>query len=122
MLEQERKRWRKDPHQIEPQTPLLVVPLSQKWPKQSQIIFSQHFEHYHLLEIIALCYHVQFQQNPIIFKPENSRKPHFGPFWPLLPKFARSGAHGWILQMQSRIHLIPVTVFRAQKHVRVRER
>ena len=72
----ERKYWSKREkiengssflHQIEPQAPLLVVPLSQKWPKQSQIIFSQHFDHYHLLDIIALCYHMQFQQNPMIF-------------------------------------------------------
>ena len=73
-----------DLHQIEPQAPLLVVPLSQKWPKQNQIIFSPHFDNYHLLDIIALCYNMQFQQNPMIFSQENGKKPYF---WPFLAPF-----------------------------------
>ena len=74
-------------HQIEPQAPLLVVPLSQKWPKQSQIIFSQDFDHYHLLDIIALCYHMQFQQNPMIFNWESGRKTHFLPIFGIFGLF-----------------------------------
>ena len=73
-----------DLYQIEPQGPLLVVPLRQKWPKQTQIIFSQHFDHYYLLYIIALCYHTQFQQNPMIFSQENGKKPYF---WLILAPF-----------------------------------
>ena len=46
--------------------------------------FFQHFDHCHLLDIVALCYHMQFQQNPMIFNWVSGRKPHF---WPILGIF-----------------------------------
>ena len=56
-----------DLHQIEPQVPLLVVPLSQKWPKLTQINFSQYFDHYHQLDIIAVYHHMCWQQIRMVF-------------------------------------------------------
>ena len=53
-------------------------------PKLGLNIFSQHFDHYHLLDIFAFCDHMQFQQNAMVFDQDNGRKPHF---WPILPLF-----------------------------------
>ena len=76
-----------DLHQIDPQAPLLLVSLSQKWSKQNQFTFSHHFDHYHLLDIITPWYHMQFQHNRMISSWENGSKPHFRPIldiWDLL--------------------------------------
>ena len=53
-------------------------------PKLGLNIFSQHFDHYNLLDIFAFCDHMQFQQNDMVFDQDNGRKPHF---WPILPLF-----------------------------------
>ena len=53
--------------QIEPQAPLLVVTLVGLILHQKIRfhIFSYHFDHCHLLDIICLCYLMQIQQNPM---------------------------------------------------------
>ena len=146
-----------DLHQIEPQAPLLVVPLSQKRLKLTQIIFfsahwpfpsvrhhsplspnvtaakscgfnsrkwldtpflvqfgfirptfgptlrlnifSQHFEHYHQLQIVAL--YMQLQQNPMIYNRENGRKPHLAPYCPNLGPTFFSRKPGFVTFLQS---------------------
>ena len=103
-----------DLHQIEPQAPLLVVPLSQKWPKQSQIIFSQHFDHYHLLDIIALSFHMQFQLGHMLFNRENGRKLlSLSDNNVLFPRNGQMRIHGfltnsWRLRLERRSNGFPV--------------
>ena len=51
------------------------MPLGPQWNalKKMLDIISWHFDHCHKLDIVALCYHTQFQQNCMKFE-ENLQK------------------------------------------------
>ena len=73
--------------QIEPQAPPLVVPLDLQWPIVTLNIVSRHFDHYHLLDTIVLCYPMQYWQIPMILIEKMAKTLILGPFWPLFAQF-----------------------------------
>ena len=88
--------------QIEPQAPLLVVTLvgTILHQKMRFHIFSYHFDHCHLLDIICLCYHMQIQQNPM--DQQIMEDPTLG------PKFDRSSQnHNFYFMVEKFLSVEP---------------